>query len=253
MAKRRKKRRVRRTRRKNSWYKQPIRHKRASRKGWRRRRSGKKGYKKARRLRGSVKKSGFPLNRNNTKLWLTTIGIGAAGLLAAKMISHYADKALSKSGKNPLAVAAGNLTPIVVPVAASFLMLRYGSKLIKNPSLVKSLSTAFGMMGVWMALKMFVVPKLPAGAQGAEAVGDEAGLGPGGMGPPEEGGVNGVRGYVRSMRGYVNVPMLSSYAASRGMGAAGRREVPYGTGQPLEERTYNQFRWQGNLTKSVFE
>lgn len=235
MAKRRKKRR---TRRKNSWRKQPIRHKRASKKGWGRRYRGKKGYKKPRRKRGSVSKFGFPKWRNNTKSWLKAIGIGAAGLLGAKVLSHYADKALSKSGKNPLAVAAGNLTPVVIPVAASFLMLKYGKKVVKDDSLRKSLTTAFGMMGVWMALKMFVVPKLPAAAQDAEAVGDnEAG---------------NVKGYVRSMKGYTNVPMLESYAASKGLGAA-KRDVPYGTGQPLEERTYNQFKWQGTLTNSVFE
>lgn len=229
------KRRVKRRRRRNS-----IRHKRASKKGWGRRKRGIKGYAKTRRKRGSVRVWGFPRHRNVNKAWMTGIAIGGATLLGAKILSGYVDKYLSKGGKNPLAVTAGNLTPVVVPIAASFLLMKYGNKIIKDQSTRSTVVTATGMAGVLMAIKMFIAPKLPAEVQDVEEKGEAENEG------------NNQSGYVRSMRGYRTTPMLESYRASKGMGAV-RQQIPYGTGLPIVERNYNNFKWQGTLAKSIFE
>ena len=226
----------------------------AMKKAWRKRRKGfvKQGrkkiyyktkrrtrYKKAVRRRGSVRKRGYPLWRNATKAWLMTIGIGGAGLLAAEMLSGFVQKKANEKGYgSKLMVAGANVLPIVVPLAASWAMMRYGSKIVKDAEVRSTLSIALGMIGALSAINQLIVPKLPANIQASM----------------------NMAGYVRSagVRGYVRA--MGSYPSSRLMSQGTMRGAlpapkPYGvsSGAGMDRRSYQKFDWGGVLGKGIFE
>lgn len=222
---------VRRRRRRNSWPQQPIRHKRASRKGWGRRRRGVRGYRKPRTYRRKGK-SLFGLWRNQGKEFWMSAGLAAVGgVLATILVAQIAKKM-------PATVPAGvaKYASAIVPIGFAFLLLKFAAPKVSasNKNLVHGLSLGLAIAGILAGISTVLPADLKA----------KIGMG----------------GYVRSMRGYTNVPMMASYAPNglSGMGRmgnnnGGRSVKPYGLGLPLETRQYNDFNWQGVLSKSVFE
>jgi len=216
---------VRRRRRRNSWPLQPRRHKKASRKGWGRRRRGVRGYRKPRtyRRKGVAR---FALWRNQGKAFWMSAGLAAVGGVLATILVAQAVK------KMPAGVPAGiaKYAPAIVPVGLAFLLLKFAAPKVSasNKNLVHGLSLGLAIAGILAGASLILPADLKAKI--------------------------GMSGYVRSMRGYTNVPMMASYAPNGLSGLGNGRTVkPYGLGLPLETRQYNDFQWQGVLSKSVFE
>jgi len=229
---------IRRRRRKNSWPEQPIRHKRASHKGWGRRRRAKKGYAKPKTyMRKGVKQ--FARWRNQGKEFWISAGVAALGGVLATILVAQASKKMQEMQDSVPDSVPDNVVkyaPAIIPVGAAFLLAKFAVPKVsaKNKNLVNGLSLGLAIAGMLAAASIILPPDLKA----------KIGMG----------------GYVRSMKGYTNTPFLASYAPSRRYAPNGlsgiknrRNVVPYGLGLPLETRQYNNFNWQGVLSKSVFE
>lgn len=266
------KRRRRRRRRRNPWYDQPIRHSRAAKRGWKRRRQGKvfvpsKGHKV--RLKTSkgkfYKKPDFTIWRNPNgvndiavPLALASVGfLGSFFLLNSQMVKEQTSK---------LSPGMQKWIPVALPIGVAALTMMYAPRvaaLRKYSKHIYFLSFGLAVAGGVAGLKNVL-----AGTD----MGTKMGMS-GYVSRP------GMRGYVRSMRGYVT---------SRGMGQMEERaprllgapvkyrggrvpshapgmkmvratgyqpvsEKPYGLGLPQSERRYNEFSWRGAYDKGVYE
>jgi len=272
----------RRRRRRNTWFKQPIRHRRASTKGWfKRKRGGKRKtrsgstyyyrttrgqrHKQPRKSRGAYRMWRNPKhfirtrNPNGIKDIALPVALAIGGLVGASLLMSKLPATIK--AKIPT-VAGVNLGIFVPAVAGITIMSILTKKMPKHSKLLYGLG--FGMvlatgLGVYNTL---IAPKIGLPAAGAMA---------GYVTTP-------MSGYVRSMSGYVraggqlgqmeehiprtlgaaveyrgNTPPAIVPPTKRALAYQPEAVKPYGLGVPTEERRYNEFSWRGVYRNSVYE
>jgi len=168
--------------------------------------------------------------RNQDKAFWMSAGLAAVGGVLATILVAQIIKKLPATMEAKTKDVITKWAPAIIPMGAAFLLLKFAAPKVSasNKNLVHGLSLGLAITGVLAAASQILPPDLKAKI--------------------------GMSGYVRSMRGYTNVPMMASYAPNGLSGLGNGRTVkPYGLGLPLETRQYNDFQWQGVLSKSVFE
>jgi len=253
-------RRVKRRRRRNTWYKQPIRHKRASKKGWSRRRRKVRGYAKPRYYR----KKAYTRWRNPKVLQdfvlpaaLISAGVVASGYVLGKL----------PQVKGKLVVGGIDLGAMALPVALGTGLVMFAPKikaLSKHMKYIHFLGLGMAVAGVSIAVNL--------GLQKIGLVSPPAAVA-GYVYQPMSGYVfanKGMSGYVPSKQlGQIEqVPPKTLGAAveyygaaapsamvptQRGLGYQSMAVKPYGLGLPQSNRRYNDFTFTGVYDKGTYE
>lgn len=176
-----------------------------------------------------------------------TAGIAALGVIAAAFLVKQLNE---QAAKNATLAKIAPYASILIPAAGAFLMFKYGKKLIKDQKIVNALSMGLAFAGALAVINQYIIPQLPADLKSKLGLGGYV-LG-GYVHAP-------MRGYVQSntrsnVRGYLTAPRSiapGSMGALRDIGIGSA--ASFDTATEGTERQYDKFRWQGVLSKSVFE
>jgi len=230
---------------------------------YRRSRKGKRAYRKFYKTKSGlpfkrarkVGKSGrrtkkFQLWKNSSKDFFMTAGIATIGAIAAALLAKTLHEKVLSKNVSTAKLNVGSIS-IITGAAGAFLLLKYGSKISKNQNLIYGLGMGLAFFSAITIMKEYIIPQIPVDTRDSLGLSEFAGLAPAPAGA--------VAGYVTSgVRRYVPAPGVKRYiAAPRTMGAL--RDVGvgsaigYDTAADGVERQYDKFRWQGVLSKSVFE